>query len=110
MVLADIGHLFAHGFRAVITPEIVVVPHSAGDRLLVILAIYNAREFFQFAIASTHSRRARRALIQPVIHVLYAGPSFAIKGDAQNNLVRRHSRSQKSSDGIITKTNIKRWL
>src|SRR5215471_14410525 len=109
MPLADVRHLLAHRFRAVIAPEIVVVPNGAGGGLFVIFAIDHTCQIFKFTIAPPGCRRTRSALVQAVIRVLHPGPSFAIKRNAENNLVRRYSSGKKTANGIVAKAYVERW-
>src|SRR5579864_6620765 len=98
--LSNAAHLRVHRLRAVITPELALVPQGAGRYIFIIVAI-GVRQRFELAVADG-IRGAAGGLVESVIFIFGNRPAFAVEGNAKSNFSLGHARDRKSTNGVIT--------
>src|SRR5689334_2266889 len=94
MVLADIFQLRAHGFRAVVAEELVVIPDRTRCQLGVVLAISRRRECLQIPIFGRQLRCILSRLIETMVCVAHTSPALSVKGNTEDDLVRWDSNAK----------------
>src|SRR2546423_7403131 len=57
MLPANVRHFLIHRLRAVVAPEITVVPHAARGCLFIVLAVRHAGQLLECAISAGYLRR-----------------------------------------------------
>src|SRR6185437_3983956 len=110
MMLMDELQLCAHCLRAVVAPELALVPYGAGGSSWIKLRVSLRRQRLEIAIGGWLFRRPAGRLVEPVIFIRNAGPAFAVKRHTEDDFARGYAGSKKVHHCVRAIVHVQRRL